>query len=245
MEKQTRKKSEIEEILRDAVNYWSVTLKMQLLFSILYLSIVFVLGFYFLKYFGLQEELVRLVILSETNTELAKAGINKWVLLPSFANFIIVTVLIRAVMFPLNIGLFHIYRKIDSNESFDVSDLYEGFRGLNFLKFLGFAVFWGFINLYAHASFALIIVWILITVFSAPLMFFSNVSIFESIRLNFKALKSNFLTVSVCCTLAFLFSYAGLVFFFVGILFTLPFWNAVIYSMYKRYFNEIREKVAV
>lgn len=244
MENVGRKKSDIEIIMLDAINYWSVTLNIQVIFSVLYISMVFLLGFYFLKYFGLYEELLRLTLLSSTNRELAQTGINEWVQTPSFANFVVTTVLIRALMFPLNIGLFHIYKKIDDNEYYDISDLFEGFRGLNFLKFLGFGIFWGFINLYARVSPLLVIVWILLTIFSAPLMLFKNKSIFESIRLNFKVIKSNFVPVIVCCLLAFILSYLGLMFFLIGIIFTLPFWNAVIYSMYKKYFDETLEKIA-
>jgi hypothetical protein len=233
MENKLRRKSNIEKILREAVNYWAMTLNIQIIFSVLYFSIIFLLGFYFFKYYGLQEEFIRLVKISETDIPAAQEGIMKWAKDPNFSSFVIALVLIKAVMFPLNIGLFHIYRKIDDKLPYNISDLYEGFRGFNFFKFFGFAVFWGFINLYAHVSLVLVLFWILVTLFSAPLMFFMNVSIFESIRLTIKAFKIDFFTIFTCSCLAFLFSYVGIMFFFAGILITFPFWNAVIYSMYK------------
>ena len=245
MEKKPSWKSNIEEILRKAVNYWAMTLNIQILFSLLYFSIIFLLGFYFFKYYGLQEEFIRLVKISETDIPLAQKGIIEWAKDPNFSSFMIALVLIKAVMFPLNIGIFEIYRKIDEKLPYTISDLYAGYRGFNFFKFLGFAVFWGFINLYAHVSIVLVLFWILITLFSAPLMFFMNVSIFESIRLTVKVFKIDFLTIFTCSCLAFIFSYFGIVFFFAGIIFTFPFWNAIIYTMYQKYFNEIKMEASV
>jgi hypothetical protein len=244
MENNRTWKSNIEEILSKAVNYWALTLNVQILFSLLYFSITFLLGFYFFKYYGLLPEFIKLVKISENNIPAMQKGITEWAKDPNFSSFVIAMVIIKAVMFPLNIGLFHIYRKIDQKIPYNISDLYEGYRGFNFFKFLGFAVFWGFINIYAHVSIVVVLFWILITVFSAPLMFFMNVSIFESIRLTIKAFKIDFFTIFTCCGLAFLFSYMGIVFFFAGIVVTFPFWNAVIYAMYQKYFNEIKKEVS-
>ncbi|SFI23164.1 hypothetical protein [Halpernia frigidisoli] len=245
MENKPTWKSNIEEILRKAVNYWAMTLNIQILFSLLYFSIIFLLGFYFFKYYGLLPEFMRLMKLSETDIPAAQKGILEWAKVPDFASFVIAMVVIKAVMFPLNIGLFQIYRNIDEKLPYSISDLYAGYRGFNFFKFLGFGIFWGFINLYAHVSVGLVFIWILITVFSAPLMYFMNISIFESIRLTVKAYKIDFFTIFSCCVLAFIFSYFGLIFFLLGIFFTFPFWNAVIYAMYQKYFNEIKKEVLV
>lgn len=240
MENQTAKKSNIEEIIRRSVNYWALTLNVQILFSILYFSMIFLLTFYFFKYYGLMPEFLRLVNLGETDIPAMQKGILEWSKTSNFVNFMIVFVIIKAVMFPLNIGLFHVYRKIDQKIPFNISDLFEGYRGFNFFKFLGFAIFWGFINLYANTFKPLVFVWVFVTIFSAPLMYFMNLTIFESIRYTIKAIKLDFFTILVCCVLACIFSYFGIVFFLAGILITYPFWNAVIYSMYQKYFNEIK-----
>lgn len=232
-------KSNIEEILRKAVNYWSLTLKMQVVFSLLYFSIIYLLSFYFLQYYELQDDFQRILNLSQTDFVAARNALLALAKNPNFSSFLLVLVIMKALMFPLNIGLFNIYHKIDSKESFHISDLYIGYRGFNFFKFLGFAIFWGFINLYAQISPILVLLWVLITVFCAPLIFFKNLSIFQSIRLSILALKKDFLTIFFCCVLAFLSSYFGALFFLVGLLFTFPFWNAIIYAMYVKYFGEI------
>lgn len=242
MKNQVSKKSNIEEVLRKAINYWALTLNMQIAFSVLYFSIIFLLTFYFFKYYGLMPEFLRLVKIGESDIAAMQKGILEWSKTPNFVSFVIVFVIIKAAMFPLNIGLFNIYRKIDSKIPYNISDLFEGYRGFNFFKFLGFAIFWGFINLYANAFKPLVFIWVFITIFSAPLMYFMNVTIFESIRLSIKAIRLDFWTIFTCCFLACIFSYFGIVFFFAGILITYPFWNAVIYSMYQKYFNEIKKE---
>jgi hypothetical protein len=81
-------------------------------------------------------------------------------------------------------------------------------------------------------------VWVMITLFVAPLMFFQNKTIFEGIALNWKALKLYFIEILVCVIVAFLFKYIGFTLFLVGGLLTLPFWNAMIHSLYKTIFDE-------
>lgn len=84
----------------------------------------------------------------------------------------------------------------------------------------------------------LAVLWVMITVFVAPLMFFSNKRIFEAISLNIQALRKYFLEILVCVIVAVFFRYIGFTLFFVGGLFTFPFWNAMIYSLYKTIFSE-------
>jgi hypothetical protein len=58
-------------------------------------------------------------------------------------------------------------------------------------------------------------IWVVVTIFVAPLMFFNNRS-FEAISLNFKALKSHFVEIFVCVIVAFLFKYVGFAVFLIG-----------------------------
>jgi len=47
-----------------------------------------------------------------------------------------------------------------------------------------------------------------------------------------------FVEIMVCVIVAFLFKYLGFALFLIGGLFTFPFWNAMIYSLYKTVFSE-------
>ncbi|HPZ26032.1 MAG TPA: hypothetical protein PKV58_08920, partial [Kaistella sp.] len=71
-----------------------------------------------------------------------------------------------------------------------------------------------------------------------PLMFFMDVKTFEGIGLTIKGLKRYFVTILISVIVALLFSLSGILLFGFGFLFTFPFWNAVIYSLYKNYYHE-------
>jgi hypothetical protein len=141
-------------------------------------------------------------------------------------------------LYPLNLGLFQIFRKIDLNEKVQISDLLAGYNGTNFFRYISYGLFWFLIYAMIFNTLILPVVWVCITIFVAPMMFFMNRTILESISLNFKALKMYFLEIFVCVIVAVIFKYIGFTLFFVGGLFTFPFWNAMIYSLYKVVFSE-------
>ncbi len=141
-------------------------------------------------------------------------------------------------LYPLNIGFYQIYRKMDLGEKPELADLLVGYNGLNFFKYIGYFIFWYLIFVYTFQTIILAAIWICVTVLVAPVMFFMNKRIFEAIALNFKALKMYFIEILVCVMVAIFFKYIGFALFFVGALFTFPFWNAMIYSLYKTIFPE-------
>ena len=129
------------------------------------------------------------------------------------------------------------YRKLDTQERPKVSDLFLGYAGKNFFIFASFYLFWLLIYIYTVPTIILAVVWVLITLFSAPLMFFLDKKMLETVSLNYKALKRFPMEILLCCVVAVLFKYGG-IFTIVGALFTYPFWNAIIYSLYSSLFNE-------
>jgi hypothetical protein len=81
------------------------------------------------------------------------------------------------------------------------------------------------------------ILWVLLTLFTVPQMFFENKRIFETIGVNFKVLKQHFLVIFVSVIAAVFIKYSGALLFGIGLLFTYPFFNAMIYSLYKHLFS--------
>lgn len=127
---------------------------------------------------------------------------------------------------------------MDIGEKPELSDLFAGYNGLNFFRYISYYIFWYFIYRFTFPTIILAVVWVCITMFVAPMMFFMNKTIFESLSLSFKALKVYFLEIIVCAMVAVIFKYIGFALFLVGGLFTFPFWNAIIYSLYKTIFSE-------
>lgn len=238
MQNKYPQKPGIDFILKQAFFYWNKTLLYQLIFSIIYFAIFFTAMFFFASRYGIWEMNQEL---SEALRQGTQAYLEKITQISATENYqkfsygILGTIIF---LYPLNLGFFQIFRKIDLNEKVEPGDLFAGYSGFNFFKYIGYFIFWIFTYLLAAQTIILGIVWVFITIFVSPLMFFTDKRIFESISLNFRALKMFFIEIFVCVLVAFFFKYAGFALFFIGGLFTFPFWNAMIYSLYKIIFSE-------
>ena len=238
MEKNYPQKVSIQEILKTAFSYWNKTLFYQLSFSLLYFSLFF-LGYFFLfKYFGLWDEMSQHSELLKTDFEAFNKKMAEVSKLPQTQSFLLGIFFLFAFLNPLNVGFYKIYRKTDLKEKIIMNDLFAGYIGFAFFKFFGFYLFWMIIFSYANSLPLLGVVWIILTLFSVPLMFFMNVNTIEGIKLTVKGLKQDFTTVFICVVIAVLFSLSGLLLFGFGFLLTFPFWHAMIYTLYQQFFKE-------
>ncbi|WP_345203376.1 hypothetical protein [Chryseobacterium ginsengisoli] len=238
MENKYPQKPGLDFILKQAFFYWNKTLVFQLMFSIIYFAIFFTSMFFFASRFGIfdqQQELIDAYKIS-MDAYIAKAAeLGKTENSRYFSYALLATLIF---LYPLNLGFFQIFRKLDLKENIEIGDLFTGYNGTNFFRYISYALFWFVIYGVTINTLILPFVWVCITIFVAPIMFFMNKTIFESISLNFKALKMYFLEIVVCVMVAVIFKYIGFALFFVGALFTFPFWNAMIYSLYKTIFSE-------
>ena len=229
----------ISKILNSAFAYWSKAMLYHFIYSILYLSLFFV-GYYSLfQYFGLWDEIMQHRDLVRTDLPAFNKKVEEIARLPQAQNFGLAFFLLLALINPLNVGLFKIYRKIDLKEPIGFNDLLAGYQGFDFFKFFGFYLFWLIIFTYANALLFLGIFWIFITLFSVPLMFFMNVKTFEGISLTLKGLRGNFATIVICMIVAAAFSFCGILLCGFGFLLTFPFWQTMIYTLYQNLYKEI------
>ena len=241
MQMQNTQNSGIDSILKNAFRYWNSTLVYQLLFSLIYFSIFMMITLVVGQKYGIIDQHFAIFQKAQGNFAMMQKDLQALQASSSFMSFSWYILGAIVFLYPLNIGFFQMYRKIDLKEKVTVLDLFAGYIGSNFIKFISFYLFWFIIYGYAMQTLVLGVVWVLITLFSAPLMFFMNKTILESIAINFKILKTNFIAVFVCTIVAILFKYVGILLFFVGFLFTFPFWNAMIYAMYQTFFSEKEE----
>lgn len=241
MEQQNGQKPGLDIILKQAFYYWKSTILFQLVFSVIYFSIFFfVLSYTNMKY-GIFDQYLAIYQENSTNITQFQTEIQKLSQSPEYESFYWYIIGTAVFLYPLNIGLLNIFRKKDLKEPIVLGDLFAGYRGVNFFKFASFYLFW--IMTFSILGFTIILpfAWIFITFFSAPIMFFMNKSIFESISINFKAIKLFFIEILVGAIVAFLFRYSGMLLFFFGIMFTYPFANAMIYALYRNIFVEQKE----
>lgn len=242
MQEKYPQKPGLDFILKQAFYYWNKTLLYQLMFSIIYFSIFLTVFFYFSEKYGIIEQFLGA---ASDYMKVGPEGMDEYknqiaLIMGSdgFQNFYLAIVGVQIFLYPLNLGLFQIFRKLHLKEQIVMGDLFTGYNGLNFFRYISYFIFWFFFYTMIAQTIILPFVWVMITLFVAPLMFFQNKTIFEGIALNWKALKLYFIEILVCVIVAFLFKYIGFTLFLVGGLLTLPFWNAMIYSLYKTIFDE-------
>ncbi len=230
--------SGIGSVLSQAFGYWSRTLTYQVFYSMLYLSLFFLGYFYLFQYFGLWEQVVPYSDLMRTDFPAFNKKMEEVARLPQIANFMLSVFVLLALLAPLNVGFYKIYRKLDLGEKPNINDLFAGYLGFDFFKFFGFYLFWIIIFSYANSLLLLGVVWCFITLFSVPLLFFMDVKTFQGIGYSVQAMRRGFIMILVCVIIAFAFSISGILLFGFGFLFTFPFWNAMIYALYQYFFNE-------
>jgi len=234
----------VDEILKKAFRYWSKTLVYQLVFSMLYLSIfLFVLMFFATEY-GLLDQYISALSKSKEGLEVYEKEILKITENPNFITFYYIMLATTVFLFPLNIGFFKIYRKMDLGEKPELNDLFAGYMGVNFFRFVSFYLFWLIIFSYTAPTIFLGMMWILITLFTAPLMFFMDKRIFESFTLNFHAIKKYTLLIFVGMLVSFVFKIVGMM-TIVLLPFTFPFTNAMIYTLYMQVFREHKGEIII
>lgn len=238
MEKKYPQKVGIQELLKKAFSYWNRTLFYQLSFSLLYFSLFFLGYFYLFKYFGLWDQVIQYSELIKTDIPGFNKKMEEVSKLPQTQSFLLGMFFLLAFLNPLNVGFYKIYRKIDLNEKIVMNDLFAGYLGFAFFKFFGFYLFWMIIFSYANSFLLLGVVWVMLTLFSIPLMFFMNVNTIEGIKLSVKGLKQDFTTILISVVVAVLFSLSGILLFGFGFLLTFPFWHAMIYTLYQQFFKE-------
>ncbi|QBO57646.1 hypothetical protein [Chryseobacterium salivictor] len=238
MENNYPQKVSIQKILKTAFTYWNSTLFYQLSFSLLYFSLFFLGYFYLFRYFGLWDEVTQYSELVKTDFPAFNKKMEEIAKLPQTQGFLLGIFFLFALLNPLNVGFYKIYRKIDLKEKVGLNDLFAGYLGFDFFKFFGFYLFWMIVFSYANSLVILGLVWIILTLFSIPLMFFMNVNTIEGIKLTFKGLKQDFTTILISVMIAVLFSLSGILLFGFGFLLTFPFWHAMIYTLYQQFFKE-------
>lgn len=242
MQEKYPQKPGIDFLLKQAFFYWNKTLLYQMLFSIIYFGIFLSVFLFFSGKYDIMNQFLgaasNYMKLGPSGMDAYKTEIATIMATPGFQNFYLAIVGVSVFLFPLNIGFFEIFRKIDIKEPIVVSDLFAGYIGLNFFKFISYYIFWFFLYTMITQTLILPIIWVMCTLLVAPLMYFQNKRIFEAIAINFKVLKLYFIEIVVCVIVAFLFKYIGFALFLIGGLFTFPIWNSIVYSLYKSIFTE-------
>lgn len=233
-------KSGLDSILKQAFFYWSKTLMYQLLFSLIYFSIIVGVASFFSAKYGIFEQILSAVAEynnSGQNYAEYQQNVSKIVATDEFSTFYFAMMATVCFLYPLNVGFYEIFRKIDAKEEIFLMDLFAGYSGINFFRFLSYFVFWLFVYLFIARTLILPVLWVMLTMVIAPMLYFSRLTFFSAITLHFGIFKKYFVEILVCIIVAVAFKLVGFFLFLVGGLFTFPFWNAIIFALFKEIFS--------
>ncbi|WP_124643251.1 hypothetical protein [Amniculibacterium aquaticum] len=231
-------KPSLDLIFRQALTYWKNTLVYQLLFSLIFISVLFSVVYYAANQFGIYDQYISILQKNSGDMTALQKDIQDLTKSSNYISFSWVMIATMVFLFPLNIGFFKLYKKMDLNEEIRFQDFFSGYSGINFFIYISYYLFWFMVYSYTMPTIIFGILWVMITLFTTPLMFFDNKKIFETLSLNFQAMKQHFLVIFVGVISAFFIKYSGFLIFGFGILFTYPFFNAMIYALYKNIFVE-------
>lgn len=231
------RKISLDYVIKQSFKYWSSTLFYQLVFTFIYFSTLLIMGRFLMEYYEISPKISSISPLMYTDPDAFTVKFQEILLSENFKYFSMMIILATAIIFPLNIGFFKIYHQIDEKKEVNINDLFVGFSGSNFFKFFGYYLLWGGIYFYLKPLIIPGFLWIVFTIFVAPLLYFTPMNLTEAMKISFKVVASNFFVIAACSVLAIIFSYSGLFVFFFGFLLTFPFWNAIIYTLFKSYFR--------
>lgn len=232
---------EIGKILTEAYQYWTRTLPFQLLFTVIYFFVIMFAGAYAFRYYGLFEEVNQFSQLMYTDFQAFVKKYEELMKTQNAISFSMSILVIKSVIFPLNIGFLKIYRKLDIGESPATSDLFAGFRGHYFFLFLIYCLFWNILNSYLLIFPPLSLLWMAMMLFVPALVFFKNYNFFRAFKISIQVFQKNIVLLLAASLVAILISYCGVIVLFFGIFVTFPFWNAVIYVLYKYLIADFQE----
>lgn len=233
----------INKIFNEAMGYWRAVMKYNVYFSLLYFSLFMIMIFGIINYLEVMPMFLELGKI--TDVKIYTDRLNAILKTEQMASFPMLVIICSGLIYPLHIGFFKIFKKIDNKEEIFLSDLFEGYQGSNFLKFTMYYIFWVMIYNYTKAItmafFLLAIVplfWVSTTLFISPLMYFKKEPLGTALLWNFQVLRKNFRVLMLCVLATTIISYSGLLMMLVGYALTFPFWNAMIYTLYKYIFEQ-------
>lgn len=226
--------TEINHAIKNAFRIWNASLSYNVIFSIFYFSILIVLASFAFNYFGIHEEVSAFAPLMQSDPDAFMEKMKALLETESYTQFLLSLIFIKALVFPLNMGMLNIYHQKATNNPSTISSLFVGYQGIRFFRFLGYAIFWNSFYFIIPGPFK--IIWVLLCFFIAPIMFFLNQNFYKAIALSFQIMKGKILLVIACTVVASLVSYSGILIFGFGIVLTFPFWNAMIYSCFSQIF---------
>ena len=166
------RKIDTGQIFSEAFDYWKSVMRFNLAFSMVYFGLFMLLTYGLANYLGVWEKFME--IRSVTDMQAYVKKLNELVRSKDVILFSLLSVFCSGLAFPLHIGFFKIFKKIDNKEEPVLGDLFEGYQGANFIKYAVYYILWMMIYRFMSQLVFPAPLWVMLTLFVPPLMYFRN-----------------------------------------------------------------------
>lgn len=162
---------------------------------------------------------------------------------PKFTiNMGMLSLLFSCIIAPLAAGVLQSSKLAFENNPIPVKTVFSFYSSNYTMRIIGFTLVLKLIELglsflissLGFSSFSMfftMLLWLL-TIFSIPMIIFENVSIGNAFNLSVKSVVPSMITIFLFSVLGGILAFSGMFVFGIGIIVTLPFWYALVFSMY-------------
>lgn len=156
--------------------------------------------------------------------------------------YVLIMILISGLTSPLNAGFLKMAHLAENNQEFSIGTIFDYYKTIHFKELFIAASFLSLINLgltflfefvdfpVLGALFTYIIAFF--TLLYSPLIVFGNQKAIDSIVKSFQLVIKQPLIILLLIIISFIGVFLGLIGLCIGIFFTIPFWNSMIYTIY-------------
>lgn len=207
------------------------------------LIVVTVVGGYILSYIA---ELISGFNSNDANAYMrgGNGDFSSFLSLPGLYTYLALSTILGLFIYPINAGFLYILNKLNFNERVEISDLFIGYRQ-NLLQLVLYGLLTSLIIYVAVALCFIPVIFIASFFFLAlPIVFFENATAVDGLKKSFEIVKSNYWALWVVAIVTYLITISGLVLCIIGVVITVPFVYAGMYSAYCAYCGAPRPVVA-
>lgn len=150
--------------------------------------------------------------------------------LPEMQNLVFKFLLLVLLLQPLQVGLLECFKKTRAGEPRSVKDLFRGYMGADFFRYLSYFVIYSFLDGLASTHILLRLLLMLVTFLVLPIMHKYRLSSFAALSISLRVFSKKTLIILGVFAIAGLLNWSGIVFFGLGLVFTLGISTAVAYA---------------
>ena len=212
-------------------NYKKIALLAGLAYLIIALSVMGIA-------FTLAVTILGITDFTETMTNFDPTGFT----VVGIIGYVLIMILISGLTSPLNAGFLKMAHLAENNQEFSMGTVFDYYKTIHFKELFIAASLLSLINLGISFLFEFLDYPILgglftyiiafFTLLYSPLIVFSNQTAIDSIVKSFQLVIKQPFIILLLLIISFIGVFLGLIGLCIGIFFTIPFWNSMIYTIY-------------